>query len=323
MSHIQFTLVERIRLETLLNADLQQKDIALELKRSSSTISREITNNKHPNGKYYAHYAQNKIKERRLNANQHKRKIIKDSWLEKYIIEKLQVYWSPEQIAGRLEMKHKRKIIHHETIYQWIYNVQPQYRIFLRCKKGKYRRRYGTKIKEKRREEAKKKRIDTRPKIVDERGRIGDWEGDTIVGKEKTKRILTYVDRKTGYLLADKLEYATAEYVRNISIKNFRQLPKHKRKTVTLDNGMEFADYETIEYRIGIDIYFAYEYHSWERGTNENTNGLIRQFFPKKSAFANISSRQIKKVARLINERPRKRLNYFTPSELFYDCVSN
>jgi transposase, IS30 family len=124
-------------------------------------------------------------------------------------------------------------------------------------------------------------------------------------------------------LLADKLEEATAEHIRNISIKNFRTLPRYKRNSITFDNGVEFADYETIEYRIGIDIYFAYPYRSWERGSNENTNGLIRQFFPKKSAFANISTRQIKKVARLINDRPRKRLGYLTPHELFHDCVLN
>lgn len=320
MSHNHFNLEERIKLEVLIKAQFLQKNIARELQRDPSSISRELKNNSHPCGKYFARYAHKQAKLKRYNANQHHRKITKNSWLEKYIIKKLQLYWSPEQIAGRLKLKHKKTIIHHETIYQWIYKIQPQHRVFLRCKKGKYRRRYRTKIKEKRRENLKKKRIDTRPNIVETRERIGDWEGDTIVGREKTKRILTLVDRKSGYLLADKLEKATADNTRNIAIKNFRTIPKYKRKTVTFDNGSEFADYETLEFRINIDVYFAYAYHSWERGTNENTNGLIRQFFPKKSLFANISTRQIKKVARLINERPRKRLGYLSPYEIFYDC---
>lgn len=324
MSYVQFTLNERIQLEALLNACLLRKEIARELGRHPASISREINNNSRPDGKYFAHYAHRKAKGKRLSANQCHRKIIKGTWIEFYIIEKLQLYWSPEQIAGRLKVENNNEqVIHHETIYQWIYNIRPEMRVFLRCRKGKYRRRYGSKIKEKQREEAKKKRIDTRPEIINERGRIGDWEGDTIVGKEKTKRILTFVDRKSGYLLADKLESATAEHVRNISLKNFRALPKYKRSSITFDNGSEFADYETIEARIGIDIYFAYPYHSWERGTNENTNGLLRQFFPKQSLFANITTRQIKKATRLINERPRKRLGYLMPTELFNDCALN
>jgi len=300
-----------------------KKDISRELQRDQGSISREIKFNGHPCGRYFAHYAHKICKQRRHNANQLHRKITRNSWLEKYIKEKLKLRWSPEQIAGRLERKNGQKIIHHETIYQWIYNIQPEYKQYLRCIKGKYRRRYGTKIREKQREEAKKRRIDTRPKHIETRERIGDWEGDTVLGKEKTKRILTLVDRKSGYLIADKLESATAEHIRNIAIKNFRTLPKYKRHSLTLDNGVEFSDYETLEARIGIAVYFAYPYHSWERGSNENTNGLLRQFFPKKSAFANISSRQIKKVVRLINDRPRKRLGFLSPHELFNDCTLN
>lgn len=323
MSHTQFTLEERIQLEALLNALTLQKDIARMLKKDPSSISREISENSCPNGYYSARYAHKIAKQRRSKANQSHRKITPGSFLERYIFKKLNLYWSPEQIAGRLKRTYGVTVVHHETIYQWIYNCHPELKEFLRCRKGKYRRRYRTKIKEKQREEAKKRRIDSRPEVINKRERIGDWEGDTIVGKEKTKRILTLVDRKSGYLLADKLESATAETTRNVAIKNFRTLPKYKRKTVTFDNGVEFADYETIEFRIGIQTYFAFPYHSWERGTNENTNGLARQFFPKKSPFANISSRQIKKVALLINQRPRKRLGYSSPYELFHNCDLN
>ena len=221
MPYQQFTLEERIQLESLLNADLLQKNIARELQRNPGSISREIQLNSHPCGKYFARYAHQKAKERRHKANQQHRKIVEGSQLEQYIIKKLQTYWSPEQITGRLEREKGKKTVHHETIYQWIYSIEPKYKVFLRCHKGKYRRRYGTKLREKQREEAKKKRISIKPECVEARKRLGDWEGDTIVGKEKTKRILTFVDRKTGYLLADKLEESTAEHTRNISIKNF------------------------------------------------------------------------------------------------------
>jgi len=164
----------------------------------------------------------------------------------------------------------------------------------------------------------KKKRIDTRPKIVESRERIGDWEGDTIVGGEKTIHILTHVERRSGMLFADKLERATAELTREKTIARFGKITKDKKHTITYDNGSTFAEYEMTEKETEMDIYFAYPYHSWERGTNENTNGLLRQFFPKKSMFANITQETIEEAVKLINNRPRKRLDYLTPREVFY-----
>lgn len=187
----------------------------------------------------------------------------------------------------------------------------------MRCQKDKYRRRYGTRIREKQREEMKKKRIGKRPEIVETKTRIGDWEGDTIVGKEKTIHILTHVDRKSGYGLADKLNRGTALLTKLKTIERFNRLPRNKKHTITYDNGTTFSEHELTEKKTGIDIYFANPYHSWERGCNENFIGLLRQFFPKKCSFAKITDEEIENAVRLINNRPRKRLNYKTPTEVF------
>jgi len=317
MSYNHINREERIILASLLKAGHSQKFISIQLNKDPSTVSRELSRNSNVEGRYLPGYANAKNKERRRSANQAGRKIIIDSELEKYIFKKLKIYWSPEQISGRLKTKYDKQIIHHETIYQWIYNKRPEFKKYLRCKKRKYRRRYGTKIREKQRELAKKKSIDTRPARVEKRSELGDWEGDTIVGGEKTTDILTHVDRKSGYLLADILKRATAENVKRSTVKRFYKIPKKKKLSITYDNGTEFSAHKTIEERTKIPIYFAHPYHSWERGTNENTNGLLKQFFPKKMPLANVCQEQVAKAVKLINNRPRKRLNYLTPDEVF------
>ena len=175
---------------------------------------------------------------------------------------------------------------------------------------------------EKYREEAKKRRIDTRPEIVEKRSRIGDWEGDTIRGGDKKSAVLTHVDRKSGYLIANRLERALAEKVRTITSAEFSKLSKKKLYTSTYDNGSEFSEHETTEMWLKTAIYFAYPYHSWERGTNENTNGWLRQFFPKGTDFTKITDFDLQKAVKLINNRPRKRLNYHTPQEIFSGKVA-
>jgi transposase, IS30 family len=178
-----------------------------------------------------------------------------------------------------------------------------------------YRRKYGTKIREKLRESFKK-RIDTRPEIVNSRSRIGDFEGDTIVGLEKTIHILTHVDRKSRFLLASRVQ-ATAQDVHHKTIQCLGKLPKNKLQSITYDNGVQFSKHEYTEQKLNIPIYFAFPYHSWERGTNENTNGLLRQYYPKKSPFQDIKQKDLDKIVKLINSRPRKVLNYLTPQEVF------
>lgn len=321
MSYTHFKPEQRNELSILLRAGHSQKEAAKLLGKTASAVCQELKRNP-ANTKigYDAGLAKKKTEERRMEANRRFRKIENDPWLRSYIIKKLKKYWSPEQISGRLKRKwpnEKDKHIGKDSIYKFIYDQRKELVKYLRCQKGKYRRRYGTRIREKQREELKKKRIDKRPAIVEKRERIGDWEGDTIVGAERTKQILTHVERKSGLLLADKLERATAEETKIKTVARFDTVPKEKKHTLTYDNGTTFAEYEMTEKKTGIEIFFANAYHSWERGSNENANGLLRQFFPKKSSFAMITQRQIDEVCGLINNRPRKRLGYLTPNEVF------
>lgn len=278
--------------------------------------------NKTDTGKYLARGAKLKTKERRLKANARFKKIEHNAPLRRYIVEKLKKYSSPEQIAGQWNRGHANQRIGKDTIYQFIYGKRKDLVLYLRCQKGKYRRRYGTRIREKHREEQRKRRIDQRPDIINQRERIGDWEGDTVRGNGHSGHIITYVERKSGYLMAGKVQHATAETINVFTVREFKKISKDKRLSITYDNGSEFSGYDSIEKKTGMTTYFAFPYHSWERGTNENTNGLLRQFFPKKSRFDSITQEQLDKIVRLINNRPRKRLNYLTPYEIFKkNCV--
>jgi len=293
---------------------VSKKEVSRILNKDAVSIWREINRNS-INGKYLPSVASRETRKRK---GHRKKKIENDAWLKKYILKKLKLYWSPEQIAGRL--RREKIIICHETIYGYIIRHK-KLRKYLRCLKGKYRRRHGTLKREKTREYEKKRWIGERPDTINQRTRIGDWEGDTIIGQERKQRILTHVERVTGYLIADKLDIVTSEIVAEKTIEHLRKFPIQKRKSVTYDNGTEFSSHKIIERKTKATVYFANPYHSWERGTNENTNGLIRQFFPKKSFFATVTQAEVERVAKLLNRRPRKRLNYLTPFETFH-CTS-
>lgn len=324
MSHHQLTQKKRIELAILLRGKHTQKNIAQMINVHPSTVSRELKRNWNKTDQWYkARTAKKLLGIRRKMANQRLRKLPHGSLLLRKVLKGLRKYWAPEQIAGRLQRKYGKTIVCHETIYRFIYYERPDLKKYLRCQKGKYRRRHGENNRRRLRDAEKKRRIDVRPEIVEQRKRIGDWEGDTIVGGEKTTGILTHVERKSGYLLADKLERATADAVCRITIQKFKKIPRIKRRTITYDNGSAFAEYEFIERATMALIYFANPYHSWERGTNENTNGLLRQFFPKKMPFATLTQKDVEKVVSLINNRPRKRLHYLTPKEVFSpNCIS-
>lgn len=162
------------------------------------------------------------------------------------------------------------------------------------------------------------RRIDERPKIVERRGRLGDFEGDTLMGRDRRIRIVSFVDRRSGYLIAFLLPKMRAELFTSLAIKNLRRVPTKKRKTITFDNGIEFSDWESLEKRSGMTIYFAYPYHAWERGTNENTNGLLRQYFPKSYDFNLITAPELAHVMRRLNNRERKRLKFRSPRDIFW-----
>src|ERR1035437_8126705 len=235
--------------------------------------------------------------------------------LLRFITRELVEHKSPEQIAGVLGRK-KQPVVA-STIYRYIKERAPHLKMYLRSQKGKYRRRHGTKIREKQREQAKKRRIDERPKVTEQRGRIGDFEGDTLMGRDKRVRIVTFVDRRTGYLIAFLLPKMNARLLTSLAVKHFRHIPKAKRKTFTLDNGTEFSDWERLEKKSGATVYFAYPYHFWERGLNENTNGLLRQYFPRSLDFNLITPEELAHAVRRLNDRPRKRLGFKSPRSIF------
>lgn len=231
------------------------------------------------------------------------------------VVKELKKHRSPEQIGGALATK--GRVLAASTIYRYLDERTPHLKRFLRSQKGTYRRRRGTKIREKAREQAKKRRIDERPAIVERRSRIGDWEGDTVMGRDKRVRIVTFVDRRSGYLVAFLLPKMRAQLLTSLALKCFSRIPKAQRKTFTLDNGTEFSDWEHLEKKSGMTVYFAYPYHAWERGTNENTNGLLRQYFPKNLDFNLISPEELAHSVRLLNDRPRKRLGFKSPRQIF------
>lgn len=316
----QFTKESRIELAALLKAEHSPKECSLELGFNKSSITREIASNRDADGVYKGASAHKKYLMRRKDAKQLSRKIENNTKLQRHIKKRLKKRDSPEQIAGRLAREQSPNTICHETIYQWIFNKQPVFKKYLRriSKKGKYRRQRGTKQREKQREESKIRRIDTRPEIVEQRTRIGDYEGDTIIGKDKTKRLLTNVDRVSGYGMIDKMDIVSAEITHMMVEKRFKKIPKEKRHTYTYDNGTEIGKEDAdLSYKIGMEVYRAFPYHSWERGSNENYNGLVRDFFPKETDFATISIKDVKRVERNLNCRPRKRLDYLTPYEVF------
>lgn len=228
------------------------------------------------------------------------------------VLKLLKEHESPEQIAGVL------RSVHASTIYRYIHERAPHLKRYLRQQKGRYRRKRGTKIREERREQAKKRRIDERPAIIERRGRLGDWEGDTIQGRDKRVRIVTFVDRRSGYLIAYLLPKMRAELLTTLALKYFHHIPRAKRRTFTLDNGPEFSDWERLEEKSGATVYFAYPYHFWERGTNENTNGLLRQYFPRSLDFNLITPKDLAHAVKRLNDRPRKRLGFKSPRQIFF-----
>lgn len=236
--------------------------------------------------------------------------------LLRFVTKELKLHKSPEQIAGIFATK--GRTLAASTIYRYLNERAPHLKQYLRSQKGRYRRRYGTRIREKQREQAKKRRIDERPAVVERRERLGDWEGDTLMGRDKRVRIVSLVDRRSGYLVAFLLPRMNAELLVRLAEKSLGRIPHHKRKTVTFDNGVEFSDWERLEQNSGMTVYFAYPYHAWERGTNENTNGLLRQYFPKSHDFNLITATELAHVVKRLNDRERKRLGFLSPNYVFW-----
>lgn len=318
MSYTHFTEKEIIAIEIYKKEWFNNFQISKKLNRSHTSIWRIIK--KYWDEKIWFFSANECIKQRKklrteVNAK-NKQRIKKWSLIEKYILKNIKKYWSPEQIAWRWKIQTNENISK-DTIYKYIYENYPE---FIK----KYFRRKWKKYIQKRKEKYQlmdRKMIDIRPKEVEKRNRIWDWEADTIVWIRWWSKevILTNVERKSLYLLARKIKNKSWESVLEATIELFKNIPKCKKKTMTCDNWREFSQHRMIEYFTWFDVYFAHPYASWERWTNENINWLLRQFIPKKTDFKNISQNQLKKFINLLNFRPRKKLNFKTPFEVFFN----
>lgn len=299
----------------LLKARYSLTEIARTIGKSKSALGRHVTN--HGGRDNYSIQEVRRSKRIRRVAAMVSIRVLKGQLL-RFVIKELKQHKSPEQIAGVLQKQHQ--VLAPSTIYRYINERAPHLKQYLRSQKGKYRRRRGTKIREQSRESTKKRRIDERPRVIELRSRLGDFEGDTMLGRDKRVRIVTIVDRKSGYLIAFLLPKMRAELLSELAIKRLQRISKHKRHTLTLDNGVEFSDWERLEKRTNMTVYFAYPYHAWERGTNENTNGLLRQYFPKSHDFNLITPSELTQVVKRINQRERKRLDFESPYFVFNSC---
>lgn len=314
-----FSIEEREIISKGLASGKSKGDIAKELGRSTSSIGRELKRNfSNFKKEYFPHLANNAYLKRKSKALKHKR--LRSSFTRKYVVEKIKLGWSPEQISGRLKLDHPKYYVSHEAIYQFIYDPVVRGIIdlvpYLR-KSHEKRKKKSYSRKTKRSLIPNRVPILERPKEVESRDKLGHWEGDSIVSSKSKAALNTLVERKSNLVLISKLVRKTANNTKSTMIKRLKKYPKEARETLTLDNGCEFTKHESVTKEIGTKVYFAQPYHSWERAINENTNGLIRWYFPKSTDFNQVTSDEIKEVEWLLNTRPRKRLNYRTPLEVF------
>jgi IS30 family transposase len=308
------TIIEREKILLFRGKGLSIRDIAKRLNRQPSTISRELKRN---NDEYSPAKAEKRAKRERVNSRLGKLKILIDPLLYNYVFDKLESGWSPEQIAGRVNKDLGLNIVH-ETIYQFIYSYfGRKYHLpkYLRRSHSVRKQKRATAKYEKRGRIPNRIDISKRPKEVELRKRIGHWEGDTIIGKGHRSSIVTLVERKTKYLIADLLDNRQASMVSKSIIKHLDKLPSKTKKTITFDNGLEFSDHERITKKAKVKCFFAKPYSSWQRGTNENTNGLIRWYIPKGTDFKELDNSLIQDIVKTLNNRPRKCLSYLTPKE--------
>jgi len=318
----RLTHKERIQIETLLNENKSKAYIAKTLNRARSTISREINKwVQSDKDKYSADLAHWNAKDDYLN-KKNLDKISTYKQLKFYVYKGLLSNWTPEQIAGRIKDNYPNDpimSISHESIYRYIY-TRPQASLNKKLIKLLVRKKIHRRPPKKRRGTGSKilnqVSIDNRPKHIELRNEIGHWEGDLIIGKNHKSAIGTIVERKSRYTIIIKLKSKKSEEVAKMFSKKLNQLNSLFKKTMTYDNGIEMAKHEKITQKTGMKIYFAHPYSSWERGTNENTNGLIRRYLPKGTDFNKINEKMLQIIQEKLNNRPRKIIGYKTPKEI-------
>lgn len=298
--------------------------IGKKLNRNKSTIARELKRNSSSEYHCYLTHQANQ----RANKRKHKavcRQRLKNPRLRAYVLAKLKEDWSPEQIAGRIRIDHSDLKVSHEAIYQYIYAKETSNREQLiaslkrahrmRRHKGLYRKQKKTKI-------PNRISIDQRPLHVQTRKQFGHWETDSLISRKSKAALNSLIERKSRLLCLTKLNQKTANNTAMAIIRHLKDLPTKARRTLTLDNGTENAAHEFITHKTDIQCYFAHPYHSWERGTNENTNGLIRYYLPKGTDFSTISKQSLQFIETRLNNRPRKCLKFKTPNEVAASCVA-
>jgi IS30 family transposase len=311
--HKQFTESDRAVLAQLLALQVSKKQIAARLNKDRSSVYRELVRNSGPLG-YIAVEAQQRAQVRRRLPR--RRAKLSDPHVREYVERGLEQSWSPDQIAGRSQREFPRRTkrqLSRQTIYNWIDDQRPE-----RRKEWRSLLRFG----QRRRKRPPNGRlpgavsIEGRPQVVDARRRFGDWEGDTIVSCGRRGGLVSLVERKSGYTLLARVDDLRAPTVRWAAQQRLAPLPRHLRRTMTFDNGKEFAEHEVLAAATGMGIYFAKPYCAWQRGTNENTNGLVRQYLPKRTDLTAYSHDDVAAIQHSLNDRPRKRLGYLTPREV-------
>lgn len=323
MSYGHLTPKERYVISHL-RSQFSLREIARRLGRHHSTISREIRRNgpTYPGGVYWYYFIDSMVEKRRHQARSHRRQ--SHLPLVEYVEKKLRCEWPPEVIAQRLrsEFPHDQRMrVSHETIYRWVFLDASQggtlYRHLRRRRKFRRRqKRYGAG----RRFLPGRVGIAERPRIVAERSRFGDWEADLILGRRGLGAIATHVERKSRYLMVSRLSDRKAETFNAAALLSYQRVPQFLRQTLTLDNGKAFSRFKELESGTGLQVFFADAYAAWQRGTNENTNGLLRYYFPKGTDFRRISDAKLARAVEKLNHRPRKCLGYRTPHEVFCEA---
>lgn len=318
MSYKHLSLEERHYIEISMKNEKTLSEIGKDLGRSQSTITREIARNKGQRG--YRHNQANDLANKRHKSKPKAHKLTVEiiDIIERYIRQK----WSPEQVVGWLEKEGVIKL-HHETIYQHILSDKRSggdLYTHLRHQNKTYRKRYGSAHPRNRSGIPNRTDIDERPEVVNTRERVGDWEADTMIGKNHKGVFVTLDERKSKLRLALPVSSKKARGVTDAMLNLFSPV-KHVVNTITFDNGKEFAYHEELAKAIECKTYFAKPYHSWERGQNENANGLLRQYFPKSMELIDVTKRQVLDAVHKLNSRPRKCLGFKTPYEVFEELT--
>jgi IS30 family transposase len=315
MTYRQLTAEDRYIISACRMQGLSDAEIARQVGCHRSTVGREIKRNRCAlDGRYRPSKAQRRTQARRRRSRRNRRF---DNQAYQLVCSLLREDWSPAQVAGRLKVE-GRLSISHETIYRYIYQDKKKggnlYQHMRHAAKN-CRKRYRSN--DNRGRLQGKRHISERPASVDSRRQVGHWEIDTVMGSGDQHCIVSVLERKSGYLLIGKLKNRTAL---GLTQRTVQLIDRHADffDTITADNGTEFHDYEAIEEATGVTFYFATPYHSWERGSNENGNGLIRQYLPKRQSMAKISQQKCDAIAHKLNTRPRERLGFKTPEEVFY-----